>query len=80
MEQLLFQIAKKADLGMGSSVTPPSLVHFRKMGFSKADALYLRWRTSCPRGICFFKRSSVELIPNRAPSAMAITRRNPVSL
>lgn len=80
LQQVLFQIASKAALGMGSSVTPPALVHFRRMGLSSADSLYLKTSTSSPGVICFLKRSSIESIPNKAPSAIAIWIRNQVSL
>lgn len=35
LDALLLQIPKKADLGIGSSMTPPAFVHFRRIGFFK---------------------------------------------
>ena len=75
-----FQLTRQFFRGMGSSMTPPVLVHFRRTGRSRAEPLYSKMDSFLPRGISRFRRSSGEWIPKRAPSAMAMTAKKAASM
>ena len=66
----------KVDFGIDLLVTPPTLVHLRRIGLSSIDSLNHSIISLSPAGIYCSCRSANVLYLNSAPSAIAIVRRN----